>query len=227
MKVFEFDNCVGETKGHSLALGLDQNVKWITQGRLGAAQGKGSAPKNVIFLFGQTDALKSQLLNVMQGNSLINQCLGSIDVRFLRVSMYHLGQEYLLAHKSFGNKQQMRRESGMELREAYRERDLNAKKIALKLSTYAKSMKAEDVKLSSHLIIQLDDLVIVDLADIDNLKDPSIAKKISADFSVVTNAVLSMSPFYKDHDFGKVEEDRLAPYRETNSLRTGSMSFKS
>lgn len=23
MKVFEFDNCIGETKGHSLALGLD------------------------------------------------------------------------------------------------------------------------------------------------------------------------------------------------------------
>ena len=113
----------------------------------------------------------------------------------------------------------------MELREAYRERDLNAKKIALKFSTYSKTLKAEQVKLASHLIIQLDDLVIVDLADIDNLKDPSMAKKISADFSVVTNAILAMSNFYKDHDFGNVNEDRLAPYRDTNSLRSGSLSF--
>jgi len=50
--------------------------------------------------------------------------------------MYHLNQEYLLAHKSFGTKQHMKREIGMELREAFRERDLNCKKIALKLSTY-------------------------------------------------------------------------------------------
>ena len=113
----------------------------------------------------------------------------------------------------------------MELREAYRERDLNAKKIALKFSTYSKTLKAEQVKLASHLIIQLDDLVIVDLADIDNLKDPSMAKKISGDFSTVTNAILAMSNFYKDHDFGNVDEDRLAPYRDTNSMRSGSLSF--
>ena len=120
----------------------------------------------------------------------------------------------------------MRREIGMELREAFRERDLNSKKIALKLSTYSRTIRAEEVKLASHLIVQLDDLVMVELADIDNLKDQSMAKKISADFSVITNAILSMSPFYKNHDFGKVEEDRLAPYIETNSFRSGSMSFK-
>ena len=114
----------------------------------------------------------------------------------------------------------------MELREAFRERDLNAKKIALKLSTYSRTVKADDVKLASHLIIQLDDLVFIDLADIDNLKDTSMAKKISADFSVVTNAILSMSPFYKDHDFGKVEEDRFAPYMDTKNFRSGSISFK-
>ena len=31
MKVFEFDNCIGETKGHSLTLGLEQNLRWINQ----------------------------------------------------------------------------------------------------------------------------------------------------------------------------------------------------
>ena len=53
-----------------------------------------------------------------------------------------------------------------------------------------------------------------------------MAKKISADFAAVTNAILSMSPYYKDHDFGKVDEDRLAPYRDLNTLRAGSVSFK-
>ena len=67
--------------------------------------------------------------------------------------MFHLGQEYLLAHRTFGTKVQMRREIGMEIREAYREKELNAKKIALKLSTYLKQVKAEEVKLSSHLMV--------------------------------------------------------------------------
>lgn len=120
----------------------------------------------------------------------------------------------------------MRREIGMEIREAFRERDLNAKKVALKLSTYSKTIKAEEVKRASHLLIQLDDIVIIDLADIDNLKDPSMAKKTSADFAVVTNAILAMSTYYKDHNFGKVDEDRLAPYRDLSSLRAGSLSFK-
>ena len=29
MKVFEFDNCIGETKAHSLSMGLEEHVKWI------------------------------------------------------------------------------------------------------------------------------------------------------------------------------------------------------
>ena len=141
--------------------------------------------------------------------------------------MFHLGQEYLLSHRTFGTKVQMRREIGMEIREAYRERDLNSKKIALKLSTYLKQVKAEEVKLSSHLMIQLDNLVFFDLADIDNLKDTNLAKKISSDFSAVTNAILSLSPFYKDHSFSNQEKENLSPYKETNSFRTGSLSFKS
>jgi hypothetical protein len=71
----------------------------------------------------------------------------------------------------------------------------------LKQSTVSKQVKAEDVKLASHFILQIENLVFVDLADIDNLKDSQLAKKISADFSSVTNAILSLSPFYKDHNF--------------------------
>ena len=71
MKVFEFDNCIGETKGHSLAMGLENHVKWISQVRQ-PLSAKQVPPKNVVFLFGQSDALKSQLLNMMQGNSLLS-----------------------------------------------------------------------------------------------------------------------------------------------------------
>ena len=90
----------------------------------------------MVILFGQTDARKSQLLSVVDDDSLLSNCIRRRHVKFVRVSMYHHDQEYLLAHKAFANRQQMRREIGMEIREAYRERDLNAKKIALKLSTY-------------------------------------------------------------------------------------------
>ena len=44
--------------------------------------------------------------------------------------------------------------------------------------------------------MRMDELVIVDLADIDNLKDSEFASRISADFSSVTNAILENSPCY-------------------------------
>lgn len=98
----------------------------------------------------------------------------------------------------------MKLELGTEIREAFRERDLNAKKIALKFSTIKKKLRADEIKLASHLILQIDNLIFVDLADIDNLKDPSLAKKISTEFSSVTNSILSLSPFYKDHKFDQL-----------------------
>ena len=155
----------------------------------------------MVFLFGQTEAKKTELLNVVDPNSMFNLFANNRDIRFMRCSMFYLGQEFLLAHKQFGTKHQMKLELGNEVREAFRERDLNAKKIALKESTVSKQIKAEDVKLASHLIIQIDNLIFVDLADINNLKDSKLAKKISADFSTVTNAILSLSPFYSDHNF--------------------------
>ena len=71
----------------------------------------------------------------------------------------------------------------------------------MKQSTISKQVKAEDIKLASHFILQIENLVFVDLADIENLKDAQLAKKISADFSSVNNAILSLSPFFKDHNF--------------------------
>ena len=68
--------------------------------------------------------------------------------------------------------------------------------------------------------------MIVDLADIDNLKNSTIAKKISADFSAVTNSILSISPFYKGYEFEKSGDDL---FRESHdhytSQRSTALSF--
>ena len=66
--------------------------------------------------------------------------------------------------------------------------------------------------------------MFLDLADIDNLKDPHLAKKISNDFSSVTNSILSLSPFYKDHQFDQTTASKVGQGEPTN-LRTGTTSF--
>lgn len=125
----------------------------------------------------------------------------------------------------------MKREFGMELREAYRERDLNSKKIALKLSSFQQQVRVDEVKMASHLVIQIDNLVYLDLADIDNLKNPLISKGISADYSAVTNAILALSPHYCDEKFAtkSSSQERLlqSPYADKENFRSGSSSFKS
>ena len=50
LKVFQFDNCIGETRGHSLQIGIDQSVSWITDFRAGIQQEE--EVKNFVLLFG-------------------------------------------------------------------------------------------------------------------------------------------------------------------------------
>jgi hypothetical protein len=54
--------------------------------------------------------------------------------------------------------------------------------------------------MTGHLMICLGDLTFIDLADIDMLKYPEMSKKLSSDFSGMTNSILSLSEFYKSHD---------------------------
>ena len=71
----------------------------------------------------------------------------------------------------------------------------------------------------------------LDLADIDNLKNPLISKGISADYSAVTNAILALSPHYCDEKFAtkSSSQERLlqSPYADKENFRSGSSSFKS
>ena len=91
--MFEFDNAIGETKGHSFTVGIDQQARWVTtfqdEEKIQPYGESTEGVKNVVILFGQTDARKSQLLSVVDDDSLLSNCIRRRHVKFVRVSMYH------------------------------------------------------------------------------------------------------------------------------------------
>ena len=89
----------------------------------------------------------------------------------------------------------MRRELGIDIREAFRQRDIQCKTLAAK-----HACKSEQVRMCSHTILKIGDLNFYDLADIDMLQFPEMAKQISLEFSGMTNTILGLSEFYKDHE---------------------------
>jgi len=54
--------------------------------------------------------------------------------------------------------------------------------------------------MCSHTILKIGNLTFYDLADIDMLKYPEMAREISLEFSGMTNTILSLSEFYKNHE---------------------------
>lgn len=112
------------------------------------------------------------------------------------MSLMCMGEEHLLASKVYGHViKYTKRELGMDMREAYRQKDLMCRKIAVK-----RSMKADMVRLCCHTIIQFGEVTFYDMAEIDSLKYPDLARQVSRDFSAMTNTILSNSSFYKDHE---------------------------
>ena len=95
----------------------------------------------------------------------------------------------------------MKRELLADMREAYRMRDVICRKISIK-----KAIKSDQVRNTSHIMIKVGEITFYDLADIDMLKYSSNAKQISQDFSGMTNTILSLSQFYKDHEIHKSEK---------------------
>lgn len=83
----------------------------------------------------------------------------------------------------------------MDLREAFRQKDLMCRKIAVR-----RSFKADHVRMCSHTVIQIGEVSFYDMADIDMLKLAGVARQISKDFSGMTNTILALSQYYKDHD---------------------------
>jgi hypothetical protein len=56
-------------------------------------------PINFVLLFGEQGASKDQLINVVKADSFLNRFTGSTNIKFLRVSMFHMGSEFLLSHR--------------------------------------------------------------------------------------------------------------------------------
>ena len=54
-----------------------------------------SKPSHV-FLFGNKDAKKGQMLSLTQDNSFINQVVAARDIQSVRVSLLCLGEDHLL-----------------------------------------------------------------------------------------------------------------------------------
>ena len=97
----------------------------------------------------------------------------------------------------------MKRDLNADIREAFRQKDLMCRKIAVR-----KSLKAEHVRMCSHTVVAIGDVTFYDMAVIDALTHPTASKHISKDFSGMTNTILSTSAFYKGHEIlsGKQSE---------------------
>ena len=59
----------------------------------------------------------------------------------------------------------------MDMREAYRQKDLMCRKIAVR-----RSLKSDHVRMCSHTVIQFGDVSFYDMAEIDMLKYPGMAR---------------------------------------------------
>ncbi len=54
----------------------------------------------------------------------------------------------------------------------------------------------DEIKRSSHLVLQLENTVLHDFADIDTLKNQMFAKSISFEYNYISNKILESSPAY-------------------------------
>lgn len=82
-----------------------------------------------------------------------------------------MGEDHLIASKTYGSNRQLKKELNMDMREAFRQKDLMCRKIAVR-----RSLKADHVRMCSHTTIQLGSVSFYDLAEIDMLKYPSMAR---------------------------------------------------
>ena len=82
-----------------------------------------------------------------------------------------MGEEHLVFQKHFGSKVQMKRELSVDIREAFRQRDAQCKSLATK-----HFCNTEYVRMCCHTIINIGDITFYELADIDMLRYPEMAK---------------------------------------------------
>ena len=136
------------------------------------------------------------------------------QVKFLRVSIFYLDQEYVLIQKSYQNQnsQQTKRDFSQDLRQCLRNRTALIKKLQS-----SKTYQVHDVKDGSHLVIQVNHLIFLDLAGIENLnksQNPLLINSLTMNFSSITNEILKLSQFYSNHQFAISEEQDSTAFNQ-------------
>jgi hypothetical protein len=97
VKLYEFDNVVSEPEGHSLTLGMQQHFEWLNRSAYSLPSTAGSkhpadnVPFNFVILYGQANAVKSQLMSVVRVDSFLSRFTQGTSIKFLRVSMFYQG----------------------------------------------------------------------------------------------------------------------------------------
>ena len=153
------------------------------------------------FLFGSSLTGKSDELNLMNNNSIIQQFMKELKVplNYLKVSMFFQDQEFVLNNRQFDSKRQSNREIGMEIREALRDKSRLVSKL-----TRQNPELAVYIQKCSHFRIQINNYCFVDMADLRGLQyhqNQEIVKTLTDDFGSMTNEILRQSQFYENHTF--------------------------
>jgi hypothetical protein len=208
LRLYNFDRCLSDRQ-HSRAQQVQTRRflrAWLMHSKTQEAQPSQQPALRFCFLFGSAETLKSEALNLMNKSSLLQEFLRDYKepIQTLRISMFFQDQEFVLNNRKFDSKKQSRREIGMEIREALRDKN----RLVSKLTKQQPSLSVF-IQKCSHFRIQLNNFVFVDMADLRGLQyheNPEVVQTLTNDFGSMTNEILRQSPFYENHEF-QINED--------------------
>ena len=150
----------------------------------------------------------------MNKNSMIQEFLNELEepVRYLQISMFFQDQEFILNNREFDSNKQSKREIGMEIREALRDRT----RLVSKLTEQQPNL-ALFIQKCSHFKIQLNNYVFIDMADLRGLQyfdNEEVIATLTNDFGSMTNEILRQSIYYKDHEFQINEDQKMSSFNQ-------------
>jgi len=132
--------------------------------------------------------------------------------------MFFNDREYTCSNKNFG--QSWKREFQMEVRQAYRNRDLALKKVLAGEISKGRKDSIAELRRGSHFVLEINNIIFLDLAPIESLTcgHPDIVSSLTGNFASMTNEILKRSPFYANHRFETTNQQETS--RFTTFLRT-------
>ena len=129
LRLYKFDRCLSENQHSRKLLGEARTFlrAWLVHSRIqddSDESCKGTGPFKFAFLFGSSQTQKSEFVNLMNKDSMLQEFLRDLvePVQFLTISMFFQDQEFILNNRKFDSSKQSQREIGMEIREALRDK---------------------------------------------------------------------------------------------------------